>query len=114
MKRIPVAIPALALTTSTQTAYTVPAATTTTISNLSLTNTNAVPTSVTLYNVPSGGSAAAGNEFLPAFSLSAGQTYVPPAAIGLSLAPGSTLQASASATGVNLMGGVYETSGSPS
>jgi hypothetical protein len=112
MKRIPVSIPPLALTTSAQTGYTTPAGTTTTISNLSLTNTNAVPTTVTLYNVPSGGSASTANEFLAAFSLSAGQTYVPPAAIGLTLAPGSTLQALASATGVNLMGGAYETSGS--
>lgn len=112
MKRIPVAIPPLALTTAAQTAYTVPAGTTTTISNLSLTNTTASPVSVTLYNVPSAGSPVAGNELMAAFFLSAGQTYVPPAAVGLSMAPGSTLQALASATGVTLMGGAYETSGS--
>lgn len=112
MKRVPVSIAPLALATSVQTAYTAPGGTTTTVANLSLTNTNATPATVTLYNVPSGGSAGAGNEFLAAFSLSAGQTYVPPAAIGLTLAPGSTLQALASATGVTLMGGAYETSGS--
>jgi len=112
MKRIPVSIAPLALTTSAQTAYLARAGTTTTIANLSLTNTNATPTTVTLYNVPTGGSPVAGNEFMAAFSLSAGQTYVPPAAIGLTLASGSSLQALASATGVTLMGGAYETSGS--
>jgi hypothetical protein len=112
MKRVPVSIPPLALTTSAQTAYLAPAGTTTTVANLSVTNTNATPTSVTLYNVPSGGTGSVANEFLAAFMLSAGQTYVPPAAIGLTLAPGSTLQALASATGVTLMGGAYETSGS--
>jgi hypothetical protein len=112
MKRIPVSIAPLALTTAAQTAYTTPAGTATTISNLSVTNNNATPTTVTLYNVPAAGSPGAANTFLPAFSLSAGQSYVPPAAIGLTLAAGSTLQAVSSATGVTLMGGAYETSGS--
>lgn len=68
---------------------------------------------VTLYRVVSAGTPNATNTFLSAFSLSAGQTYVPPQAIGLQLAPGSTLQALAdTATAVTLMGGVYETSGS--
>ncbi|MFC4275566.1 hypothetical protein [Achromobacter aloeverae] len=84
-----------------------------TINNLSLTNTSVNPVAVTLYRVPSGGSPAASNTILAAFSLSAGQTYVPPQAIGLQLDAGMTLQAMA-ATGaaVTLAGGVYETSGS--
>jgi hypothetical protein len=113
MQRIPVAIPAAQLTTSAATYYTSPASTVSTIGNLSLTNTSANPVSVTLYNVPNSGSASAGNAFLSGFVLSAGQTYVPPSAIGLQLAAGATLQALAgSATSITIQGGVYQTSGS--
>jgi hypothetical protein len=50
---------------------------------------------------------------LSAFSLAAGQTYVPPQAIGLQLSQGMTLQALAStAAVVTIAGGAYETSGS--
>jgi hypothetical protein len=113
MQRIPVAIPAAQLTTSAATYYTSPAGTVSTIGNLSLTNTSASPVSVTLYNVPSGGTAGTGNILLPAFTLSGGQPYVPPVAIGLQLAPGATLQALAgTASVINIQGGVYQTSGS--
>jgi hypothetical protein len=101
------------LTASAATYYTAPSGTTGTINNLSITNTSANPVSVTLYNVPNGGTAGAANTFLSGFTLSGGQTYVPPAAIGLQLAPGSTLQALAgTAAVITMMGGVYETSGS--
>jgi len=115
MQRIPKAIAAAQLTTSAATYYTAPTNTTSTINNLSLTNTSASPVAVTLFRVPSGGSAVAGNTILSAFSLAAGQSYVPPQAIGLQLDPGMTLQALAvTATAVTIAGGVYETSGSPS
>lgn len=113
MKRIPVAIVPAQLSTSAVTVYTVPAGTTATVANLSITNTSGNVVSVNLYNVPSGGSPSAANQFSPAFSLSPGQPWVPPPAIGLSMGAGSTLQASASAAGsLTIMGGVYETSGS--
>lgn len=113
MQRIPKAIAAAQLTASAVTYYPAPAATTSTINNLSLTNTSASPVAVTLYRVPSGGTASAANTILSAFSLAAGQTYVPPQAIGLQLDPGMTLQALAStAAAVTIAGGVYETSGS--
>lgn len=113
MQRIPVAIPAAQLTTSAATYYTSPSGTVSTISNLSVTNTSGSPVTVTLYNVPAAGSAGASNTFLSAFSLSAGQSYVPPAAIGLQLAAGATLQALAgAATSITIQGGVYQTSGS--
>jgi hypothetical protein len=113
MQRVPKSIAPLVLTTAAQTAYTAPSGTVSTINNLSLTNTSGSVVTATLYNVPASGSAGVGNEFLAAFSLSPGQTYVPPQAIGLQLAAGSTLQALASAnTSITLMGGVYETSGS--
>lgn len=113
MKRVPVPISPLQLTTAAQTAYTVPAGTVATISNLSITNTTANVVSVTIYNVPQSGSVGANNELVAGYQLSAGQTWVPPQAIGLSLAAGTTLQALASAnTSLTLMGAVYETSGS--
>lgn len=113
MQRVPKSIAAAQLTTSAATYYTAGAGVTATINNLSVTNTSASPVAVTLYNVPAAGSASAANAFMSAFSLAAGQTFVPPAAIGLQLSAGGTLQALA-ATGavITLMGGVYETSGS--
>lgn len=113
MQRIPKAIVAAQLTTSAAIYYTAPTGTTSTINNLSLTNTSVSPVTVTLYRVPSAGSPGAANTILSAFSLAAGQTYVPPQAIGLQLEAGMTLQALASAgTAVTIAGGVYETSGS--
>jgi len=113
MQRIPKAIAAAQLTTAAATYYTAPTGTTSTVNNLSLTNTSASPVTVTLYRVPSAGSASSTNTIMSAFSLSAGQTYVPPQAIGLQLETGMTLQALASAnTSVTIAGGVYETSGS--
>jgi hypothetical protein len=115
MQRIPKAIAAAQLTTNAAPYYAAPANTTSTINNLSLTNTSASPVAVTLYRVPSAGTAGASNMILSAFSLAAGQTYVPPQAIGLQLDPGMTLQAlAATAASVTIAGGVYETSGSPS
>ena len=113
MQRVPKPIAVLPLTTSAATYYTVPSGTISTIANLSLTNTSASPVAVTVYNVESAGSPSAANQLVSAFSLSAGQSYVPPQAIGLQMNAGSTLQALA-ATGavVNIQGGVYETSGS--
>jgi hypothetical protein len=115
MQRIPKSIAAAQLTTSAAVYYTAPSGTTSTVNNLSLTNTSASPVAVTLFRVPNSGAAGAANTILSAFSLAAGQTYVPPQAIGLQLDPGMTLQALASsATAVTIAGGVYETSGSSS
>lgn len=113
MQRIPKSIPSAQLTTGAASYYTAPSGTVATINNLSITNTSLSPVSVTLYRVPSGGSAAASNALMSGFSLSAGQTYVPPQAIGLQLDAGMSLQAlAATGSAVTLMGGVYETSGS--
>lgn len=113
MQRIPNTIPPAQLTTSAAIYYTAPSGTTSTISNLSFTNTSASPVAITVYNVPSASSPTAANEFVAAFSISAGQTYIPPQAIGLNLAAASTLQALAATGGViTMQGSVYETSGS--
>ncbi|WP_082080224.1 hypothetical protein [Cupriavidus basilensis] len=113
MQRIPKAILAAQLTTSAATYYMAPSGTVGTVNNLSFTNTMAGVVKVTVHRVPSSGSASAGNMLVSAYSLSPGQTYVPPQCIGLQLEPGMTLQALAdTATAVTVMGGVYETSGS--
>jgi hypothetical protein len=113
MQRTPNSIAAAQLGTSAATYYTAPTGTTATINNLSLTNTTAGVVTVTVYRVPSGGTAGASNTLVSAYSLAPNQTYVPPAAIGLQLTAGMTLQAlSNTASAVTIMGGVYETSGS--
>lgn len=114
MQRLHKEIPATQIGVAAAAVYTSPAGTTGTINNLSLTNTSANPVAVTLYRVPSGGTPSATNTVMSAFQVAAGQTYVPPQVIGLPLAPGSTLQAlAATAAVVSIIGGVYETSGSP-
>lgn len=112
MQRIPVSIASTQLGTSAASFYTVPALTTSTVANVSFTNTSASAVQITVYNVPIAGTAQTSNQVVSAFTLSAGQTYVPPQLIGLNLAAGSTLQALAT-TGavVNVQGGTYETSG---
>ncbi|WLE58392.1 hypothetical protein GIY62_14780 [Burkholderia plantarii] len=113
MQRLPVAIPAAQLGTAAAVLYTAPAGTTSTVNSFALTNTSASPVPVTMYRVPSGGDAGATNCLMSAFSLAAGQTYVPNQVIGLHLSPGMTLQAFAgTAAAVTAAGGVYETSGS--
>jgi hypothetical protein len=113
MQRVPRSIAPAQLTTAAVAYYTAGTGVTATINNLSVTNTSASPVAVTLYNVPPAGSPGAGNAFMSAFSLAAGQTFVPPAAIGLQLLSGGTLQALAATNAViTIMGGVYETSGS--
>lgn len=113
MQRVPKAIAAAQLSVSAAPYYTAGTGITATINNLSLTNTSAGVVTVTLYRVPSGGAAGVTNAFMSAYSLTPGQTYVPPAAIGLQLETGMTLQAlSNTASAVTIMGGVYETSGS--
>lgn len=114
MQRIPVPIAAQQLGTTVVAAiYIVPTATITTVANLSFTNTSASPVTVTVYNVPGGGSPSVGNELVSAFSIAAGRTYVPPQAVGLNLSAGSTLQAVAGTAGaIVAQGGAYETSGS--
>lgn len=67
------------------------------IDSIALTNTTGGAVTATLHLVPSGGAADATNCVLSARSLAAGETYVPPGAIGQWLAAGGTIQALASA-----------------
>lgn len=113
MQRVPVAIAATQLGTSAAAIYAVPTATTATIANCSFTNTSSNPVSITVYNVPSSGAPAAGNQVVSNYTLSPNQTYSPPQLIGLNMAAGATLQALAgTAAVVNAQGGAYQTTGS--
>jgi hypothetical protein len=67
------------------------------IDALAVVNTTAGAVTATVYLVPSGGSASASNCVLSARSLAAGETYVPPGAIGQWLDVGGTIQAFAGA-----------------
>jgi hypothetical protein len=114
MQRVPVPIPSVALAATATTIYTASTGiTASTIGNMSFSNTSASPVAITVYNVPTGSSAGTGNIVVPSFTLSAGQNYVPPQLIGLSIAAGSSIQALAgTAAVVNAQGGAYEVSGS--
>lgn len=115
MQRIPKAITASQLTGTAAIYLNSPAGATQTINNLSLTNTSAATSKVTMHRVPSGGSVSAANMIMAGFDLAVGQTYVPPQCIGLQLEAGMTLQAfSVPTASVTIAGGYYETTGSPS
>jgi len=75
----------------------------------SLCNTTVSAVTVTIYIVPSGGTAGASNTVLSAYSVAAGETYVVTGAIGQWIEDGGTLQALASsATAVTLLLSVME------
>lgn len=82
------------------------------IDSCALTNTTGGAVTATLHLVPSGGSASASNRVLSAYSIAAGQTYVPPGIIGQWIESGGTLQALASsATSISLVASGVEYSG---
>lgn len=82
------------------------------IDSCALTNTTGGAITVTMYLVPSGGTADATNTVLSAYSVAAGQTYVPPGVVGQWLEEGGTLQALASsATSVTLVASGVEWTG---
>lgn len=115
MQRVPKAIPAAQLTGTAAIYLNSPAGAVQTINNLSLTNTSAATSKVTIHRVPSGGTVGPTNMIMAGFDLAIGQTYVPPQCIGLQLEPGMTLQAFSVPTAtVTIAGGYYETTGSPS
>lgn len=115
MPTSPQPIPALQLPITTVVVYTAPAFTTAVVNNLSCNNVTGTPgatVSVTLYRVEDGGNPGDENMFLPPTPLAAGRSLVPQSALGLSLSPGMTIQAVASAAdSITVMGSVYETVG---
>jgi hypothetical protein len=85
------------LTTSAASYYTSPANTTTIVKKCTVTNTSAGALTVTIYLVPSGGSAGATNTVTSAKSIAAGATYEAYECENHVLLAGDTLQALASA-----------------
>lgn len=63
------------------------------IRSASVTNTTAAPVALTLYLVPSGGTAGASNALISARSIAAGETYNCPELVGKGLNAGGFLQA---------------------
>lgn len=91
--------PAL-ITASTATYYTVPGSTRTIIKKVTLTNTDSVTRTVTIYLVPSAGSASATNIIVSAQGVTAGETYEVFVMEGHCLRDGDTIQALASTASV--------------
>lgn len=97
------------LTTSAATYYTAPASTKTRISAFTATNTTAGAVTVTVYLVPSGGSADNTNKVADVVSLAANETKAITGAIGHVLEAAGTIQALASAnTSINIVVSGYE------
>lgn len=92
------------LTTTAATYYSAPSTTTTLLKKVTVTNTSGAAATVTLYLVPSGGTAGATNTVTSAKSIPAGGYYEAYEAEGHVLAPGDSLQALANtAAAVTLM-----------
>lgn len=99
------------LTTGAVVYYTAPVNTVSTISAMSVTNTTGTARTVTVYLVPSGGTADATNVVCSARTVSPGETFNVFGAIGQTLAAGGTIQALAdAATALALVASGYEQS----
>lgn len=91
------------LTTSVATYYSAPENTSAIIKKLTITNTSGSAVTVTLYLVPSGGTASAANEITSAIPVSAGKAYEAYEMEGHALAPDDSIQALAgAATSLNI------------
>jgi hypothetical protein len=89
-----------AITASTTTLYTVPAGTRTFLKELNIANTTTGVIAVTVYLVPNGGTAGAGNVLLPAIPMQGNSVLQWTGA--QVLLPGSTIQILASALGATI------------
>lgn len=92
--------PIAQLGTAAAAVYTSPAGTWTQINKVTAQNTDASSQTVTIYMVPTGGSAGSTTITTNAQALSPGQTWNSPWEIGHVLNPGDSLQAKASAAAV--------------
>ena len=88
-----VLVAGVALTGSAATYYTAPTGARTTVKSASVTNTTGGNISLTLYRVPSGGTAAATNTVISARTISGGETYNCPELVNKVLHAGDTIQA---------------------
>ena len=96
---VPNQLAASAVTTSTTTVYTVPASTRTIVKDINITAGSSI--TVTIYFVPSGGTAGTGNIFLNVAPVNTGASYFH--WVGTQILPtGTTIQVVASGTGGNI------------
>lgn len=96
---VPNQLAATAVTTSTTTVYTVPASTRTIVKDITIAAGSSI--TVTIYFVPSGGTAGTGNIFLDVVPVNSGASYFH--WVGTQVLPaGTTIQVVASATGGNI------------
>ena len=94
MSTVPtVLVAGVALTGSVATYYTAPTGNRVTVKSASVTNTTAGVVALTLYRVPSGGSAGATNTVISARNIAAGETYNCPELVNKVLHAGDTIQA---------------------
>lgn len=93
MSVTPKTITAAQLTNAAATYYTVPANTRGIVKKLTFTNTDTSARTVTVYLVPSGGTASASNILISAQSVAAGECYECFPAQGQTLQTGGTIQA---------------------
>ena len=109
MSVTPKTITAAQVAATATTYYTAPANTRSLIKKLTFTNTTAGALTVTVYLVPSAGTASATNTLVSARSIGAGETYVCFEAQGQVLQAGGLLQALASAaTSISIQGAIAE------
>lgn len=85
------------LTTSAAAVYTAPTAVHAVVKKATFTNTSGSAVTLSVYRVPSGGSALPGNTVISAMSLAAGQAYVAQELDNVVLGPGDSIEAFASA-----------------
>ena len=88
-----VLVAGIQLTGSAATYYTAPTGNRVTIKSASVTNTTAGVVALTLYRVPSGGSASAANTIVSAKNVAVGETYNCPELVNKVLHAGDTIQA---------------------
>lgn len=111
MAFVPKPITSAQLTTSAATYYTAPTVKASLIRQLVATNTTATNRTVTVYLVPSGGTAGAANELIITRIVPANDSIILWEALNQALATGGTIQALADAgTAVTLSGSVVEAS----
>ncbi|WP_109477711.1 hypothetical protein [Paraburkholderia sp. C35] len=97
-------IPDATLTTSDAAYYTSPNNTTSVLKRTVFTNTSASAVTVTVNVVRSGGSSVTTNVIIPPYAIAAGKTYVSPELAGMTLGPGDSIHALASAnSAINMM-----------
>ena len=95
MQRVPksTATGQLNVSGSETTILTVDANTKDTVSALTFTNTHTSTTTVTVHNVPSGGSVTAANMVVPTRTLAVGEAWICTPIVGQSFGAGATLKA---------------------